>query len=168
MKTPLVKQFGKRVRELRLAAGMSQESLANECGCARPYMSNIERGQGNPSLGFIGLVAAALKVEAKALFEVTGAVLPKAKIKLKAKPTVIEVPFNKDGTCFNPALRRPSDRKYTVGEDSEEVYFDDFNAALKYLKAMKKAYWRRPNKEGDWGRVVAARWGPLPREYSMP
>lgn len=67
--TVLRKRFGARVRELRKAAGYSQEAFADHCGFARSYMSRVERGAGNPSLDAIETIATALKIEAKALFE---------------------------------------------------------------------------------------------------
>ena len=68
MKTSLRKQFGKRVKSLRLASGISQETFADKCGYARSYMSRIERGLANPSLDAIEVLAVALRVEAKELF----------------------------------------------------------------------------------------------------
>ena len=67
--TVLRKRFGSRVRELRKAAGYSQEAFADHCGFARSYMSRVERGIGNPSLDAIETIATALKIEPKALFE---------------------------------------------------------------------------------------------------
>jgi transcriptional regulator with XRE-family HTH domain len=61
-------KFGLRVRQLREAAGYSQESFADECGYARSYMSRIERGLGNPSLDAIEVLARALKVHVADLF----------------------------------------------------------------------------------------------------
>jgi transcriptional regulator with XRE-family HTH domain len=163
VKTTLRQQFGKRVKELRLASGISQEAFADKCGYARSYMSRIERGLANPSLDAVEVLAVALKVEAKELFETTGAGLTST----KAKPAVILVPFADDGTCFNPTLRRPRVGTYTVGKKGKEVTFDTFNAALEYLKAMVTAHWRRPSKVGKWNSVVAVRWAALPKKYLM-
>ncbi|EFA2466843.1 helix-turn-helix transcriptional regulator, partial [Escherichia coli] len=49
----LRKLFGQRVKELRIATGMSQEAFADRCGFARSYMSRIERGGSNASLDAI-------------------------------------------------------------------------------------------------------------------
>ena len=70
MNTPLRKSFGKRIRQLRLDSGMSQETFADKCGFARSYMSRIERGAANPSLDAIETLAVALEVEVKVLFDV--------------------------------------------------------------------------------------------------
>ena len=42
--------FGSRVRQLRLAAELTQEDLAHRCGLFRTYMSRIETGNANPTL----------------------------------------------------------------------------------------------------------------------
>jgi transcriptional regulator with XRE-family HTH domain len=75
-KTNLRQQFGAKVRSLREDAGYSQEAFADVCGYARSYMSRIERGLGNPSLDAIEVLAAALNVEARVLFEAHGQVIP--------------------------------------------------------------------------------------------
>jgi transcriptional regulator with XRE-family HTH domain len=60
--------FGNRVRELRTAAGFSQEAFADHCGFARTYMSRVELGKGNPSLYAIQVFADALGVHVSELF----------------------------------------------------------------------------------------------------
>ena len=61
-------RFGHRIRELRLATGMTQEAFADRCGFARTYMSRIETGGANPSLDAIKVLADALKVDLSILF----------------------------------------------------------------------------------------------------
>ena len=55
-------RFGRRLRELRLDTGLSQESFADKCGLDRTYVSGIERGQRNVSLRNIELLARTLKI----------------------------------------------------------------------------------------------------------
>jgi transcriptional regulator with XRE-family HTH domain len=43
--------FGMTVRALRLRAGLSQETLALDAGVGRAYMSALERGLHNPTIG---------------------------------------------------------------------------------------------------------------------
>jgi len=62
-------RFGKRVRELRLAKGLSQEAFANECGLDRTYISGVERGQRNVSLRNLDVIAGALGVSLSHLFK---------------------------------------------------------------------------------------------------
>ena len=62
------KRFGKRVRELRLAKGLSQEELAYRAGVHRTYLGGIERGERNPALKNISAIAEALGVTLSELF----------------------------------------------------------------------------------------------------
>ncbi len=64
---PLV-MFGKRVRELRTKAGLSQEALADLAGIHRNYLGETERGKRNISLRNILKLAEALKVHPAKLF----------------------------------------------------------------------------------------------------
>ena len=156
---PLRKRFGLTVKAMRLASGVSQEAFADRCGFARSYMSRVERGVANPSLDAIDALAVALKVDVATLFPTNSA-------GIKASPAVaVTVPFAADGSCFNPSLRRTRTGSFTVGERGKEKAFDTFDAAVAHLKSMRVAYWRRPNIAGNWGRVVAVRWGPLPKKH---
>ncbi|MFC1983992.1 helix-turn-helix domain-containing protein [Chloroflexota bacterium] len=67
MKT-IEKQFGKRLRELRLARGLSQEKLAFNSRMHRTYLGSVERGERNPSLKNIAAIAEALGVSLSQLF----------------------------------------------------------------------------------------------------
>ena len=46
----LLQHFGKRVREARVACGVTQEQLAERAGFDRTYISLVERGKRNLSL----------------------------------------------------------------------------------------------------------------------
>ena len=67
--TPLQLAFGRRVRELRLAAGHSQEGFADLCGVHRTFMGTVERGESNISLSNIAKIAATLKLSLADLFD---------------------------------------------------------------------------------------------------
>lgn len=55
-------EFGRRLREVRLEVGVSQEKLAELSKIHRTYVSKIERGQCNVSLIYVQSLAAALGV----------------------------------------------------------------------------------------------------------
>lgn len=61
--------FGKRLREIRISRGLSQEALAFEAKLDRTYVSSCERGQRNISLDNIHRLARALRVSPAAFFE---------------------------------------------------------------------------------------------------
>lgn len=42
---PLAEEIGALIRQLRMAAGMSQEEFADRCGVHRTYIGSIERGE---------------------------------------------------------------------------------------------------------------------------
>lgn len=52
-----------RLRDARQRAGMSQESLALSAGVDRTYVSQIERGVGNPSVGVLWKLAQCLSMD---------------------------------------------------------------------------------------------------------
>jgi transcriptional regulator with XRE-family HTH domain len=56
------KLVGMRIRELRLAKGISQEALADEAGIHRTYIGSVERGERNISLENIVRIAKALRM----------------------------------------------------------------------------------------------------------
>jgi transcriptional regulator with XRE-family HTH domain len=62
------KQFGERMRQLRLARNLSQEELAFKVGVHRTYLGSIERGERNPSLKNIAAIAKALDITLSELF----------------------------------------------------------------------------------------------------
>lgn len=61
--------FGKRIRKLRQARGMSQEELAFISDLHRTYISDVERGIRNISLDNISKIAMALDVALKDMFD---------------------------------------------------------------------------------------------------
>jgi len=67
--TDIKKQLGKKVKELRLRAGYSQEELASRAGLHRTYMSDIERGKRNVSIENIKKIADALNVDPSELLK---------------------------------------------------------------------------------------------------
>jgi ribosome-binding protein aMBF1 (putative translation factor) len=62
-------RFGKRLRQLRTARGLSQEALARSARIDRTYVSSCERGLRNISLDYIHRLANALRVPPPSLLE---------------------------------------------------------------------------------------------------
>lgn len=54
--------FGRRVRQLRKARGVTQEAFAHQVNIDRSYFGSIERGERNVSLDNICLIAEGLGV----------------------------------------------------------------------------------------------------------
>lgn len=61
--------FGKRVRERRLALGLTQQELADRAGLHRSYIGQIELGKRNVTLKSAAKIAKALQVDVASLLE---------------------------------------------------------------------------------------------------
>ena len=62
-------QLGMRIRYLRKKAGMSQLDLSLEAEVNKNYISDLERGQRNPSLLVLERIANALQIDLSTLFK---------------------------------------------------------------------------------------------------
>ena len=61
-------RFGRRLRELRTQAHLSQEELAERAGVHRTYVGGVERGERNVGLLNLLRFARALRVRPAVLF----------------------------------------------------------------------------------------------------
>ena len=62
--------LGRRVREMRKSAGLTQAGLAERAGLAFETISRLERGKAKPTIGLLAKIADALGVSAASLIEV--------------------------------------------------------------------------------------------------
>jgi len=65
----LVKCLGERIRELRLTKNISQEELSNEAEVPLSQIGRIERGETNPTISSIYVIAQALGIDLKTLLD---------------------------------------------------------------------------------------------------
>ena len=65
----IIAVFGQRVRMLRKARELSQETFADLAGLHRSYMGGVERGERNVSLVNIKKLADALEISVDQLFQ---------------------------------------------------------------------------------------------------
>lgn len=66
---PTIQQrFGKRVRDLRVQRGWTQEQLGEKAGKHWTYIGGIERGTRNPTIEVVEAIAHALEVRIADLF----------------------------------------------------------------------------------------------------
>ncbi len=68
----ITKLIGQRIRNYRIKLGLSQEKLAELCGCHPTYIGQIERAEKNPTVESIEKIAYALHVPMSKLFEKIG------------------------------------------------------------------------------------------------
>ena len=57
------------VRKLRVESGMSQVVFGERCGFYQTYLSRLERGQANPTLNALEVIAGALNLSIFEFFE---------------------------------------------------------------------------------------------------
>lgn len=65
----LVKAIGVRIRELRIGKNLSQEALSNEADVPLSQIGRIERGETNPTVSTLYVIAKALDVKLKDLVD---------------------------------------------------------------------------------------------------
>lgn len=65
----LLYELGKRIAFLRKGKGMSQLDLSLECGIAKSYLSDLERGKRNPTIAVLSKIALGLGVSLEELFK---------------------------------------------------------------------------------------------------
>jgi ribosome-binding protein aMBF1 (putative translation factor) len=64
----LERQFGERIKHLRISVSMSQEELSFRSGLHRNYISDVERGRRNISLKALNKLAKGLGITMRDLF----------------------------------------------------------------------------------------------------
>jgi len=64
-----IHRLAKRIKQLRLARGWTQEEFAERASIQRSYLADLERGSRNPSVRTLIKIANALNVTLKDLFE---------------------------------------------------------------------------------------------------
>ena len=57
------------LKEMRIAKGMTQEQLANECGVQRTTITMIELGENKPSVELAKKLGEILEIDWKGFFE---------------------------------------------------------------------------------------------------
>lgn len=64
----ITEKIGKRLRELRITKGLSQEKFSFECSLDRTYVASIERGKRNVSVKNIEKITKALGISLSDFF----------------------------------------------------------------------------------------------------
>lgn len=77
------------------------------------------------------------------------------------------VPYARDGTWFHPGLAY-SDGNYRIGQRGEERVIRSYRLALRELRQMPVACWRRPSpRTGLFSVVSAVQWAEPPQELNI-
>jgi transcriptional regulator with XRE-family HTH domain len=62
MSNSILDKFGQRIKVLRIEKNFTQEQFAQKCGLHKNYIGMVERGERNPSLINIEIIAKGLKI----------------------------------------------------------------------------------------------------------
>ena len=69
MNSLLSQQLGTCIRDLRKQTGLSQVEFGEKCGFYQTYLSRVERGQANPTINAIEVIANGLGLTVFELFD---------------------------------------------------------------------------------------------------
>lgn len=69
MNTKILKNLGKKLKEVRLQNNLTQEELAEKIGIHPTYVGKLEAGKNNPSVMMIYKFSIALKINIMDLFD---------------------------------------------------------------------------------------------------
>ncbi len=69
MNTKILKNLGKKLKEVRLQNNLTQEELAEKIGIHPTYVGKLEAGKNNPSVMMIYKFSIALKIDIMNLFD---------------------------------------------------------------------------------------------------
>lgn len=67
--TEIAASVGPRITELRLAQNLSVNKLANLTGVSQSYLREIELGKKNPTINFLALICATLRISLRDFFD---------------------------------------------------------------------------------------------------
>jgi XRE family transcriptional regulator, regulator of sulfur utilization len=59
---PTPKQIGRTLKRLRMARGLTRYALAKQAGISREYVTKLEAGRSDPTVGMLGKLAKVLDV----------------------------------------------------------------------------------------------------------
>lgn len=139
--------LGDRIRARRTAMGLTLAEVAEAAGLSLPYVSNLERGRGNPTLDALQSVATALQqTVAELLGDELGDDFDPMELQLAQAPRSLR------------AFTRTDRFKRTVEELSEAQEVDPDEMAKRLMVGMASAPRRSAGEptEQDWRRMLDA------------
>jgi transcriptional regulator with XRE-family HTH domain len=142
--------IGQRLRARRVELGLTLAEVAEKSRLSLPYVSNLERGRGNPTLEALGALARALDVPLASLVGDEGPVDP-AQVVLASAPASLR------------QFSRSPDFQEAVGELAERQGESVEAMRQKLLVGMASSPQRssgEPTNE-DWRRILDAYWSIL-------
>ena len=143
--------IGQRLRARRVELGRTLAEVAEQSGLSLPYVSNLERGRGNPTLEALGALARALDVPLASLVGDEGPIEPLQVVLASAPPSLRQFSRSPD---FLEAVQELAERQ---GE-SEEVMRQKLLMGM--ASSPRRSGSGEPTEE-DWRRILDAYWSIL-------
>jgi transcriptional regulator with XRE-family HTH domain len=88
--------IGQRLRARRVELGRTLAAVAEQAGLSLPYVSNLERGRGNPTLEALGALAGALNLPLASLLGESGPKEPLEVVLASAPPSLVQFSRSQD------------------------------------------------------------------------
>jgi transcriptional regulator with XRE-family HTH domain len=153
--------LGGEFRALRVAAGRTVASVAADAGLSVPYIANLENGRGNPTLGALNRLAAALGRRLVVQLagdpagqvgppETAGSVQERGRNDNSKKPAAGAAPASLIRFARTQRFRRTAAAMAPPGDEAE------FTGRLVAGLAGMASVAGRDLNEGDWGRLLDA------------
>ena len=137
--------IGQRLRARRVELGRTLAEVADQSGLSIPYVSNLERGRGNPTLEALGALARALDIPLASLLGESSPMEPLQVVLASAPPSLLQFSRSPD---FAETVTELADRQ---GESVEDM-------RQKLLIGMASSPQRSSGEptEEDWRRILDA------------
>jgi transcriptional regulator with XRE-family HTH domain len=137
--------IGQRLRARRVQLGRTLAEVAEQSGLSLPYVSNLERGRGNPTLEVLGSLAKALDVPLASLVGDSNPIEPLQVLLASAPPSLLQFSRSSD---FQETVQELAERQ---GESVEAM-------RQRVLVGMVSSPQRSSGKptEDDWRRILDA------------
>ena len=137
--------IGQRLRARRVELGRTLAEVAEQSGLSLPYVSNLERGRGNPTLEALGALTRALDIPLASLLEENGPMEPLQVVLASAPPSLLQFARSPD---FQETVTELAERQ---GESFEAM-------RQKLLVGMASSPQRSKGEptEDDWRRILDA------------
>jgi transcriptional regulator with XRE-family HTH domain len=108
--------LGSRIRSRRKAAGLTLAEVAERAGLSLPYVSNLERGRGNPTLEALEALSTALETSVGALVGRTDEALDPLELVMAEAPASLMAFARSDR--FRQQIRTLAERQ---GSDEDDL-----------------------------------------------
>ncbi|WP_419849980.1 helix-turn-helix domain-containing protein [Candidatus Poriferisocius sp.] len=143
-----IKSLGARLRARRMALGLTLAQVAEDSGLSLPYVSNLERGHGNPTLDALRAISGALQ---QSLSDILGDEIPEGSFD-PAELVLADAPSSLQAFTRTDRFLEVVDRL----AESQGVSADEMRTRLMVGMASAPRRSTGDPAEEDWRRLLDA------------